>query len=237
MRRYNFAVLAVFVQGFLLNAGLIVAIGAQNAFVIAQGLRRRNVFWAATACSVCDTLLICAGLLLAGFAGAGGGGFVFALTFAGILFLLWFGARALRSAWRGESLAAEDDGNGDGGDGDGNNGNGGDGDNGKSKNRKSKNGAGRIVLAACAFSLLNPHAILDMTVIFGGAAAALAEPLRLPFAAGGAAASLAWFFALGYGAGKMSPLLAKAAVWRAIHCAVAAVMFAAAFALAFDLLK
>lgn len=198
---------ALFFQGFLLNAGLIAAVGAQNAFVIVQGLRGRFVFAVALTCAVCDTVLIGCGLLLAKLASAGG--VAKALTVAGVVFLTWFGARSLRSAWRGETLNAEGEGEG---------------------------GALRVVLVSCAFSLLNPHAILDMAVIFGGVAAGLDEELRLPFAAGGAAASFAWFFALGYGARKMSPWLARAAVWRAVNCAVAALMFAIAFALARDLL-
>ena len=94
----------------------------------------------------------------------------------------------------------------------------------------------RVIYTALAFSLLNPHAILDMAVIFGGVAAGLESDLRLPFAAGGAAASFVWFFAIGYGAGKLSPYLKRAAVWRVVNCSVAVLMFAVAFALGADLL-
>ncbi len=192
----------------MLNAGLIVAIGTQNAFVIVQGLRRRFVFAVALVCSLCDTALIGGGLLLAKLANAGG--VTTALSIAGIVFLLWFGGRALLSAWRGDSLAADDKGGG--------------------------GGLWRAVLTAMAFSLLNPHAILDMAVIFGGVAAGLDASMRLPFAAGGAAASFVWFFALGYGAGKLSPYLAKTAVWRVINCIVAFLMFAVAFSIGGGLL-
>lgn len=198
----------VFFQGFLLNAGLIVAIGTQNAFVIVQGLRRRNVFVVALVCSLCDSALIGGGLLLAKLANAGG--VTTALSIIGIVFLLWFGGRALRSAWRGESLTANDDDNG--------------------------GGLWRAVLTAMAFSLLNPHAILDMAVIFGGVAAGFDDSLRLPFAAGGAAASFVWFFGLGYGAGRLSPYLSRIIVWRVINCIIALIMFAVAVSIGGDLL-
>lgn len=199
---------AAFFQGFLLNAGLIVAIGTQNAYVIVQGLRRRHVFAVALVCSVCDTILIGGGLLLAKLANVGG--VTTALSIVGVVFLLWFGGRALRSAWRGESLTANDD---DGG-----------------------GGLLRAVLTALAFSLLNPHAILDMAVIFGGVAAGFDDSLRLPFAAGGAAASFVWFFAIGFGAGKLSPYLARVVVWRVINCLIALLMFAVAFSIGGNLL-
>ena len=155
---------AVFFQGFLLNAGLIVAIGTQNAFVIVQGLRRRFVFAVVMICALCDTALIGGGLLLAKLANAGG--VAAALSIAGMVFLLWFGVRALLCAYRGESLNADGD---------------------------SGGGLARVIITALAFSLLNPHAILDMAVIFGGVAAGLESDLRLPFAAGGAAASFVVF--------------------------------------------
>lgn len=195
-------------HGFLLNAGLIVAIGTQNAFVIVQGLRRRFVFAVALVCSLCDAVLIGGGLLLAKLANAGG--VTTGLSIVGIVFLLWFGGRALLSAYRGESLAA--------------------------KGEDESGGLWRAVLTALAFSLLNPHAILDMAVIFGGVAAGLDERARLPFAAGGAAASFVWFFAIGYGAGWLSPYLARAAVWRVINCVIAALMFVVAFSIGGGLL-
>ena len=133
---------AVFFQGFLLNAGLIVAIGTQNAFVIVQGLRRRFVFAVVMICALCGRtyrrrFVACQTCQCRG----KNRGVEFCRN--GFFAVVWCD---LLCAYRGESLNA-------------------DGDNG--------GGLARVIITALAFSLLNPHAILDMAVIFGGVAAGL----------------------------------------------------------------
>lgn len=193
---------AAFLRGFALNAGLIAAIGAQNAFVLALGLARRFVGAVALTSAVCDALLIGIGIAFAGAADAAGA--AGALALAGAAYLCWFGFRAARSSIRGESLAAAD------------------------VLPQTMRGA---LAASLALSLLNPHAILDMAVVFGGVAAKLPDSQIAPFAAGGALMSFVWFFALGFGAHRLAPYLQKPAAWRILNGAIALLMFAIAFSL------
>ena len=195
---------AAFLQGAALNAGLIVAIGAQNAFVLAQGLSRRFVWRATLICGFCDTLLLVAGVAFAGAAQTAFAGAAKTLLAAGALYLLWFGGRALRACRRGESLSAA------GG---------------------APQTARGVVAVALALSLLNPHAILDMTVIFGGVSAQFPPAQKIAFAAGGVCMSFLWFFGLGFGARKFARHLNKPAAWRIINGIIALTMFAVALSL------
>lgn len=193
-----------FAKGLSLNAGLIIAIGAQNAFVLAQGLARRFVFTAALVSSFCDALMIVAGVGFFGAAALSGHWAARALLFAGVAFLLWFGGRAARAAWRGGALAAS------------------------GVSPKTVRGA---IAVSLALALLNPHAVLEMVVIFGGVAAQQPAAQQWFFAVGGITVSFLWFFGLGFGAAKLAPLLARPAAWRIINGAVAVMMFAVAAAL------
>ena len=193
---------AVFLQGLTLNAGLIVAIGAQNAFVLAQGLSRKFVGAVALICAVCDALLIVIGIAFSGIAKATGAADI--LVAVGIAYLCWFGFRAARAAVRGQSLAAA------------------------GVLPQTLRGA---IAASLALSLLNPHAILDMAIVFGGVAANLPAAEKTPFAAGGICTSFIWFFALGFGARKLAPHLRKPAIWRFINGGISLMMFAIAFVL------
>ena len=191
---------SAFLQGFALNAGLIVAIGAQNAFVLAQGLTRQFVWTIALTCSICDAILIAIGV-----GGAAiGQNIANILTLGGALYLLWFGVGAAKAMWRGDTLNA------------------------------GGNAPTTVVAAfrtSIALSLLNPHAILDMTVIFGGVSAHLPPPQKIPFALGGALMSFVWFFVLAFAAVRLSPLLQQPAAWRIINGAIAALMFIIALSL------
>ena len=195
---------AAFAKGLLLNAGLIAAIGAQNAFVLAQGLARRFVFTVALVSSFCDALLVAAGTGFVGAAALSGHWAARLLLFGGIAFLIWFGGRAALLAVRGGALAAS------------------------GISPKTTKGA---VLAALALGLLNPHAVLEMVVIFGGVAARQPAAEQWFFAGGGIAMSFLWFFGLAFGAVKLAPLFARPAAWRIINGAVAVMMFAVALSL------
>ena len=175
--------LQIFIQGFLLNAGLIIAIGAQNAFVLAVGLARQHVLAVVLVSASGDALLITIGVLVGA---VSGGGWADALSLAGVLFLLWFGCRAARAVFATSALQT-------------------------ATLPQSRRAA---VITAVALSMLNPHAILDMTIIFGGFATQLPPPQKISFAIGGVAMSFAWFFGLGYGAALCAPLLSKPSTWR-----------------------
>jgi len=196
---------APFLNGLRLGAGLIVVIGAQNAFVLRQGLRRRHVFLVATVCVLIDMSLIAAG--------AGGFGTLVAAVPAltdiaalgGALFLVAYGLRALRAAIRPGALEL---------------------------GAGTAAGPREAVLTALALSLLNPHVYLDTVVLLGGLAGQYAEAAeRLWFAIGAMTASALWFYALGYGAAGLAPLFARPIAWRLLDLGVAAVMFAIAAAL------
>jgi L-lysine exporter family protein LysE/ArgO len=195
---------AAAVEGFLLGAGLIIAIGAQNAFVLRQGLKREHVFAVATVCSMSDALLIAVGV-------AGMGELVKAspvlltlVTVAGIAFLATYGAIAFFRALRPGRLEAAASG-------------------GQSR--------GATVLTALALTFLNPHVYLDTVVLIGGLSARHEGSAAVAFATGAAAASVVWFYGLGFGARLLAPLLSQPAAWRFLDLGIAIVMWGIAIRL------
>lgn len=188
-------------SGFLLGAGLIIAIGAQNAFVLRQGLKRQHVLAICLACALADALLIAAGVAGLGTWIARSPHLIRIVTIAGALFLAVYGVMAARRVFRGETLEPTADGEAD------------------------LQGA----LAAClGFTFLNPHVYLDTVVLVGSLSAAYAGPARMVFAAGAAAASFVWFFGLGYGARLLTPLFSRPAAWRVLDGLVAMIMWSLA---------
>lgn len=191
--------------GFLTGLSLIVAIGAQNAFVIRQGLLRSHVLLVVIVCSVSDALLI--------FLGTGGLGRIVksspeALTFIrwlGVAYLTWFGIRSLRSAFKVNQLLT-------------------------SGNPEAS--WVRVLATVLALTYLNPHVYLD-TVIFVGSIANQFQSNRWFFAVGAAIASVLWFSLIGFGAQVASRLMSKPVFWRIFDSFVALVMFSIAISLAF----
>ncbi len=193
--------LAAAVAGFLLGGSLIVAIGAQNAFVIRQGVIGRHVFWVCLFCSLSDGLLICAGVFGLAVVVKSVPAFIPVMTYGGTAFLIWYGIKALLRAVAPTGLSVADEGN----------------------------GSLTATIAACAaFTFLNPHVYLDTVILVGSIANARAAGEQLPFALGASLASFCWFFAIGYGAMALRPWLSRPAVWRAIDVAIALIMFALA---------
>ena len=183
-------VFPVFLQGLVLSLGLIVAIGAQNAFVLRQGLRREHVGSVVLFCALADAVLITAGVL--GMAQALGNhpGVARAMALAGAAFLAWYGWQALQRARRASQLTA------------------------------SQGGAGlshgAALAQAAAFTLLNPHVYLDTVLLVGSIGAQQPEALRGWFIAGSSTASLGWFTALGFGARWLAPLFKKPRAWQVL---------------------
>ena len=201
--------LAAAISGFLLGAGLIVAIGAQNAFVLRQGLARSHVFLVCLTCALADALLIAIGVAGLGTLISGSPAAIRAVTFGGAVFLLVYGLLAFRRAFRTGGLHAA-----------------------------NKRPAGlAAALAAClAFTFLNPHVYLDTLVLIGALSAAYAGAARPAFAAGAALASFVWFFALGYGARILAPVFASRRAWQALDIAIGMVMWGLAAGLAAQVL-
>jgi len=192
-------------EGFLLGAGLIVAIGAQNAFVLRQGLKRSHVFAVASVCTLSDAALIAAGVAGVGALVSQTPGLLPAVTALGIVFLLAYGALAARRAWRGELLAV---------------------------GTNDAQGLGAALLTCVALTFLNPHVYLDTVVLVGAISARHRPPANAAFGCGAAIASALWFFGLAYGARLLAPLFARPAAWRALDALIAIVMWAIAIRLA-----
>lgn len=191
--------------GFGLGLSLIVAIGAQNAFVLRQGLRREHVGAVVTVCALSDVVLIAAGVAGAGAVIEGRPVLLDVVRFGGAAFLVAYGLLAVRRAVRPQTLTAE-----------------------------GRDGPTTVVAAvttALALTWLNPHVYLDTVVLLGSIAQS--HPGRQWwFAAGAAAGSIVWFTALGYGAALLRPLFARPRSWQVLDAAIALVMFAIAASLA-----
>lgn len=190
-------------SGFLLGLSLIVAIGAQNLFVLRQGLERTHVLLVVAVCALSD-----AALILAGVAGMGAlvteqPDLLQVLRWGGAAFLVCYGLLALRRAWQGE--AAQVGGPGE--------------------------RSALVALTTClALTWLNPHVYLDTVVLLGSIASSHGDD-RWWFGLGAAVGSVVWFAGLGYGARALAPLFARPSAWRVLDLLVALVMFAIAVSL------
>ena len=189
-----------FLPGFALSLTLILAIGAQNAFVLRQGLRKSHVFWVCLACAVSDALLIAAGVAGFGALGQALPWFEPVMRYGGAAILIWYGARNAMSAWRGgAALDAE------------------------GINTQTLRGT---ILTLLALTWLNPHVYLDTLVLLGSISAQYDN--RLAFGAGAVSASFVFFFGLGYGARLLSPLFARPRSWQILDGLIAVTMWAIA---------
>jgi L-lysine exporter family protein LysE/ArgO len=189
----------VFVQGLAMSFGLIVAIGAQNAFVLRQGLRREHVGAVVLFCAAADAVLMAAGVM--GMAQALGQSPVLAraLALAGAAFLAVYGWQALRRARHVRQLGASVAG--------------------------SALSLGAATAQAAAFTLLNPHVYLDTVLLVGSIGAQQPAALQGWFIAGAACASLAWFSLVGFGARWLAPWFARPAAWQVLDRLIGATMF------------
>ncbi|WP_068243648.1 LysE/ArgO family amino acid transporter [Tritonibacter horizontis] len=198
--------LSTLMAGFGLGFSLIMAIGAQNAYVLRQGLQGQHVLPVILTCALSDAILISLGVAGFGTLTAWVPWFETAMRLGGVAFLTVYGLRALRSAWTGgaamEVQAAPD--------------------------RKQAATPGvqtalwPAVLTCLAFTWLNPHVYLD-TVVLLGAISAQYTPTWV-FGAGAIIASFAFFFSLGYGARLLAPVFARPRAWQALDAGVGVVM-------------
>lgn len=191
-------------SGLALGLGLIVAIGAQNAFVLRQGLRLEHVAPVVALCAVSDVVLIIAGVLGAGAVMTQVPWLIPVVCFAGAAFLLVYGALAGRRALRPGALLPNATG--------------------------ARAGLAVTVGTCLALTWLNPHVYLDTVVLLGSMASTYGEH-RWEFAAGAAAGSIAWFSGLGYGARLLRPVFARPVAWRMLDAGIAVVMSALAVSL------
>ena len=190
--------MTAFYAGISLGFSLIIAIGAQNAFVLRQGLNGAHVFVVCLVCALSDAVLIVVGvfgfdLLVGEFPG-----FDVGARYGGAAFLLIYGARSFYSALRSsDALTAAE---------------------------KSKGSLAAAVSTCLALTWLNPHVYLDTVVLLGSVSTQYPDG-NLPFASGAVLASFVFFFALGYGAGTLTPFFSKPVSWKILDAVIGAVMW------------
>ncbi len=190
--------------GFALGGSLIVAIGAQNAFILRMGLLRRHVFVLCLTCALADALLIGAGVAGMGAFVAANPGLLKGLALAGAVFLFAYAVMSARRAMQPEVLKAA---------------------------REAPANLGKALATVLAFTFLNPHVYLDTVVLVGAFSATYHGTARIAFGLGAGLASFVWFFGLGYGAALLTPLFARSVAWRVLDSIIAVVMAALALSL------
>jgi L-lysine exporter family protein LysE/ArgO len=177
-----------FFSGLGLGAGLIMAIGAQNAHVLRTGLRRDHVGLTVVACIIIDVTLICLGVAGMGTLIQTSPLLLAIARWGGAAFLLWYGIRSWRAVFASGAL--------------------------KVSPLEEKVTTRAALASVLALSLLNPHVYLDTVVLLGSIGGAYPEPERLAFALGAMCASVLWFTSLGYGATRLSRFFAKPRAWK-----------------------
>lgn len=190
---------ALFITGFLSGATLIIAIGAQNSFVLSQGIRREHVLPIVLVCAGADALLIAAGIAGLGALIRSAPAVLTVTRYGGAAFLLGYGMVAARRALHPGALSVD----------------------------AGVGASLGSALAMClAFTFLNPHVYLDTVILLGSLANQFGTEGRWAFGAGAAAASFVWFFSLGYGARVLGPLFCRPVAWRVLDSLIACIMFA-----------
>jgi L-lysine exporter family protein LysE/ArgO len=189
---------SAFTTGFALSATLIIAIGAQNAFVLRQGIRKEHVAPIVAFCAIADLLLIAVGV--AGLAGILGDSptLVALLTIAGSAFLVWYGIRALQRALLPQSLRAA--------------------------TGNEPLSLANAMAQAAGFTLLNPHVYLDTVLLMGSIGTRQPPDMRIWFVGGAACASGVWFTTLGFGARLLAPIFARPRAWQVLDTLVGLTM-------------
>ncbi|MES2255411.1 MAG: LysE/ArgO family amino acid transporter [Pseudomonadota bacterium] len=196
---------SVYVAGMTMGLSLIVAIGAQNAFVLRQGLRHEHVFAVCLACALSDAILIAAGVASFGQIITSVPWLDPAMRYGGAAFLFWYAVKSVRSALRSSDALLVN-------------------------MSSERNSLGKTLLTCLAFTWLNPHVYLD-TVVLLGTISTQFKNAKTSFAAGAVTGSFLFFFSLGYGARWLRPLFAKPIAWRLLDGLIALVMASIAFKL------
>lgn len=195
-----------FFNGLATGAALIIAIGAQNAFVLSNGIKKNHVLTIVLVCCICDAMLI-----IAGIAGVGGflsahPGFTDIMRWGGAAFLLWYAACSLRSALHTHKMEP------------------------KGTVHRSFSS---VLAATLAVTLLNPHVYLDTVVLVGSIASRFSGSERVLFGLGAICASILWFFALGFGSCRLAPLFRHSTSWKILDVVVGLLMLSLGASLIF----
>nr|WP_319410957.1 LysE/ArgO family amino acid transporter [uncultured Cohaesibacter sp.] len=195
---------APLLQGFLLGASLIIAIGAQNAFVLRLGLQRLHILPVVLICSFSDAVLIAAGVAGMGTLVRQSHLLLTIITWGGFAFLVVYGLQAFIRAFKSSGMHVS-----------------------KGQSISLRN----AILTVLAFTYLNPHVYLDTVMLVGSLSARWPGIQQLYFAIGAITASFVWFFALGYGARILTPLFERAIAWRILDFLIGLIMWMLAWSL------
>ncbi|MBI9110587.1 LysE/ArgO family amino acid transporter [Maridesulfovibrio ferrireducens] len=193
-----------YMQGFGTGAGLIVAIGAQNAFVLTQSIKKNHHLKVCLVCALCDAVLITLGVLGTGDIVASHPMLLKPAAWGGAAFLVWYGFGSFRSAIKGGKLESEEE---------------------------TVSGVRPIIMLTLAITLLNPHVYLDTVVMLGSISGQYSGEARYFFGFGAVTASFIWFYTLGFGGRALAPLFKKPVTWRILDSVVGVTMWAIAFSL------
>lgn len=191
------AVSADLIAGFVAGAALIIAIGAQNAFVLRQGIRREHVLPIVLVCASADALLIAAGVTGLGALIESVPLVLIVARYGGAAFLLGYAMTAARRAMQGQRLAVD---------------------------ANAGVSLGCAMATCLTFTFLNPHVYLDTVILLGSLASQRDDSGRWAFGGGAAGASFVWFFALGFGAQRLGPLFGNRLAWRVLDTLIALIM-------------
>lgn len=192
-------------HGSMTSAGLIMAIGAQNAFVLKQGILRHQIFMTAFFCFLCDSLLIVLGVYGLGSMLAQNESLLLAAKWGGGLFLFWYGLRSFRAAFTTTALTIED--------------------------HPDRPSWLETMMNLVAFTFLNPHVYLDTVVLLGGIGAQLPQVEQPFFILGAMISSFVWFFGLCYGARILAPIFSKPLAWKVLDVLIGCMMWIMAWVL------
>ncbi|MGB6328934.1 MAG: LysE/ArgO family amino acid transporter [Halarcobacter sp.] len=200
----------VFLKGFIVTITLIVAIGAQNAYVLKLGLLKQHVFKAALFCIFSDFILIASGVYGLGYFIQGKQIFINSIAIFGIAFLCFYAFLSFKSAFKNESLKIDDE--------------------------IKTNPLKKVLSLLFVFTYLNPHTYLDTVLLIGGIGANLENSFKLYFLFGSVLASSVWFFTLAFGSRFLIPLFKKPITWKILDISIAILMLIIAYTL-IDLIK
>lgn len=202
--------LDVLLKGFIVTFSLIVAIGAQNAYILKLGLLRQHVLKAVLFCTLSDFLLISAGVLGLGFFIQGNQTLINGIAIFGICFLLFYSFVSFKSAFKNESLKIDDN--------------------------IKVNPLKQVISMLFVFTYLNPHTYLDTVLLIGGIGANIESELKFIFLLGAVLASGTWFTLLGFGARLLIPLFKKPITWKILDISIGFIMLIISYSL-IDLIK
>lgn len=197
--------ITAFLQGFIISIGLIVAIGAQNVYVLKRGLLKESVFMVALVCSLLDALFIVAGVKGLGKFLEEFPFFITYITWFGIVFLIAYGFLALKSSLSKHSMSVD--------------------------TKSSKKSTAMIILTLLSLAFLNPHVYLDTVVLIGTIGSKYTGDNQNFFALGALTSSFVWFFSLAYGSRILIPLFKKPITWKFLDLLTSFIMFFVAYTL------